>query len=76
MQSLPHVLGKLVFKRKDGFIEIVHRGATNDRKKISLREVIRVTDRYFFLKKGSKIPLHRIVRIISNDKILWRSDHP
>ena len=71
MESLSHILGKLVFEKKDGFVEIVHRGAPNDRRRVSLREIVRVTDRYFFLESGSKIPLHRIVRIISDDETLW-----
>lgn len=71
MQSLSHILGKLVFEGKEGFVEIIHRGAPNDRKRVGLREIARVTERYFFLESGSKIPLHRILKVVREDEVVW-----
>ncbi|MCD6414942.1 MAG: DUF504 domain-containing protein [Candidatus Diapherotrites archaeon] len=69
--QLSHIIGKLVFKKEEGFVELTYRGAPGNIKKIALARITRVAHGYFYLDSGSAIPLHRIVRVSSEGKVLW-----
>jgi uncharacterized protein (UPF0248 family) len=74
------VLGKL--KWEGGLdrcmIIIRHRGAKNDRKTVSGKDVTEIKKSYFMYKDGKEtfIPMHRILEIRADGKPLWkRSQH-
>ncbi|RLJ07761.1 MAG: DUF504 domain-containing protein [Candidatus Aenigmatarchaeota archaeon] len=52
-------------------IVILHRGAPDDRKTISGKEIVEL-GRDRFLTKDSCIPLHRVLEVRLEGKILWR----
>ena len=52
-------------------IVILHRGAPDDRKTISGKEIVEL-GRDRFLTQDSCIPLHRVLEVRLEGKILWR----
>ena len=56
-------------------IEIRHRGAPHERKVISGSKVTHVKKSHFYYIDGSResfIPMHRVLRVIIDGKIIWK----
>lgn len=71
------ILNRLKWTKKlnDAEITILHRGAQENRKKISGKDVTEVKRSYFLVMESGKetfIPNHRILEIKLGGKSLWR----
>ena len=67
---LCNLLGKLKLTNQEVTIEIMSRGSPGDVKKISLRKIQKLRNR-FFLCDGNYIPYHRVKNILKNGKVIW-----
>ncbi len=70
-------LNKLVWQKKirEAEVVILHRGAPDDRKTISGRDITHVSKHYFYYMspKGEVcIPLHRVLEVWVRGKCVWR----
>ena len=63
---------------EDCEIVILHRGAPEDRKIISGKDVTEIKKSYFYYKDGknhgteTRIPMHRILEVKLKGKIVWK----
>jgi len=71
--KLREVLNKIWWSdsRDQCFIVIIHRGAPNDRKIIPFTIINEIKAGYIFVGEV-QIPIHRIIEIVCNSKIIWR----
>jgi uncharacterized protein (UPF0248 family) len=55
-------------------IVILHRGAPGDRKVIPGKKVTEIKKSYFYYRNGSEtcIPLHRILEVRLEGKVIWK----
>lgn len=70
-------LNKLKWTGELAKVEIVfiHRGAENDRKTISGRNIISIKRSHFYYRDGDRetfIPNHRVLEIRVKGKVIWR----
>lgn len=59
-----------VNKMKGVTIEILHRGAPNDRKSMDGKDVESITEGFLILRDGTMIPIHRIRKIWERGKLV------
>ena len=72
-----NTLNKLKWTKKlDGCeIIILHRGAKDNKKKIFGNEITEIKKSYFCYRHGNKeifIPLHRVLEVRVEGKVLWK----
>jgi uncharacterized protein (UPF0248 family) len=72
---LSDLLGKLQWQDLPFTLEIIHRGAPGDIKAITSSQVKKVGKKFFVTRQDTKIPLHRIKRVVDSKtgKTLWES---
>jgi uncharacterized protein (UPF0248 family) len=51
----------------------VHRGAPNNEKRVSCRDIVDLEHSDFVLQEGTHIPYHRVLRILDKDgTVMWK----
>ena len=53
-------------------ITYIHRGAPENIKTINGNFIERLDRGFLILKEGKQIPVHRVVKITNDNKILWK----
>jgi uncharacterized protein len=53
-------------------ITYIHRGVPGNLKTITGNSIKKLERGFLVLNEGKQIPLHRIVKITNNNKILWK----
>ena len=53
-------------------ITYIHRGAPKNLKTINGNSIARLDRGFSILKEGTQIPVHRIIKITNNNKIIWK----
>ena len=74
------VLNKLKWtgELENAEVVILHRGAPNNEKTISGKNITELKKGYFCYISGNReihIPHHRILRVIYNGKVIWKKAH-
>ena len=52
-------------------IYYIHRGAPDNVRVVSGKDILELGPSFFTLKSGSKIPYHRLIRIEKEGDVLW-----
>jgi len=75
MTTTREILNELKWKKDCDInlaeVWIVHRGAPNDNKIITGKNIIKL-EKSFFQTRSAMIPYHRIFKIIYNEKVIFK----
>ena len=59
-------------KNTETKITYIHRGVPGNLKTINGDSITKLERGFLVLKEGTQIPVHRIIKITNNNKILWK----
>ncbi len=59
-------------KNTETKITYIHRGIPGNLKTINADSITKIERGFLVLKEGTQIPVHRIIKITNNNKILWK----